>query len=134
MVIDREHKTHQLPGTISSHALVVECFAKGKENIFIHLKLNTTAFSYINKFRGTDSPELNHLTKSLWNLVGRVLSQVRNPKAQLVLVTPHPTLLKMLVQEPLLLPNTCTLLDSFDSQSQQTRDNPNANRVGYLWN
>ena len=46
-----------------------------------------------------------------WNLVGRVLAQVRQQRAQLVLVAPvwksqvwYPTLLAMLVRKPLLLP------------------------------
>ena len=47
--------------------LAVMCFAKGKRNILIHLKMdNTTALTYINKFGGTVSSELNQLTKSLW--------------------------------------------------------------------
>ena len=47
--------------------LAVKCFAKGKQNITIHLKVdNTTAMAYINKFGGTVSPELNQLTKELW--------------------------------------------------------------------
>ena len=197
--------------------LAVMCFAKGKRNILIHLKMdNTTALTYINKFGGTISSELNQLTKSLWtwcldknimlqathlagiqnvtadeesrvmkdrtdwmlcpqiftkinqitgplqvdlfasrlthqlrdyvswrpdpeamaidaftldwtqfrgyanppwNLVGRTLSQVRSQKAQLVLVAPvwksqvwYPTLLEMLVQEPIRLPNVTDLI------------------------
>ena len=192
--------------------LAVKSFARGRENIRIHLRMdNTTALTYINKFGGTVSQELNHLTKDLWlwcldrnislhathlsgvqnvtadeesrvmkdrtdwmlcpqvfnkinqqtgplqvdlfasrlthqlqdyvswrpdpeamatdafsldwtkiqgyanppwNLISRVLAQVRNQKAQLVLVAPvwksqvwYPTLLEMLIQEPLLLPN-----------------------------
>ena len=52
-----------------------------------------------------------------WNLVGRVLAQVRNQKAELVLVAPvwksqvwYPTLLEMLIREPLLLPNIPDLI------------------------
>lgn len=193
-------------------SLAVKCFARGRENIAIHLKMdNTTALTYINKLGGTVSPELNHLAKQLWlwclernitlhathlagvqnntadeesrvmkdrtdwklcpqvfskinqltgplqvdlfasrltnqlrdyvswrpdptaiatdaftldwtqfrgyanppwNLVGRVLAQVREQKAQLVLVAPvwksqvwYPTLLEMLIREPLLIPN-----------------------------
>lgn len=47
--------------------LAVKCFAKDRENISIHLKMdNTTALTYINKFGGSVSQELNHLTKDLW--------------------------------------------------------------------
>ena len=52
-----------------------------------------------------------------WNLVGRVLAQVRDQEAQLVLVAPvwksqvwYPTLLGMTVQEPLLLPSIPDLI------------------------
>ena len=197
--------------------LAVKCFAKGKQNITIHLKVdNTTAMAYINKFGGTVSPELNQLTKELWlwclernislqathlagilnctadeesrvmkdrtdwmlcprvfsricqltgplqvdlfasrltnqlssyaswrpdpeavatdafsldwtqfqgyanppwNLVGRVLSHVRNQRADVVLVAPvwksqawYPMLLEMLVQQPLLLPDKPNLI------------------------
>ena len=47
-----------------------------------------------------------------WNLIGKVLSQVRAQKARLVLVTPlwkaqpwYPALLNMTTQTPILLPN-----------------------------
>ena len=47
--------------------LAVKCFAKGKQDILIHLRMdNTTAVSYINKYGGTVSPTLNQLTKDLW--------------------------------------------------------------------
>lgn len=47
--------------------LAVKSFAKTKTNIRIHLRMdNTTALTYINKFGGTVSPELNRLTKVLW--------------------------------------------------------------------
>ena len=47
--------------------LAVKTFAKDKQNILIHLKMdNTSALSYINKMGGTVSPDLNRCTKSLW--------------------------------------------------------------------
>ena len=52
-----------------------------------------------------------------WNLIGRVLSHVRNQKAQVTLVAPiwrsqiwYPTLLEMAIQIPLHLPNTPSLI------------------------
>ena len=61
------------------------------------------------QFRGYANPP--------WSLVGRVLSQVREQKAQLVLVAPvwksqiwYPTLLGMVIQEPLLLPASPELI------------------------
>ena len=47
--------------------LAIKTFAKTKEYIHIHLKMdNTTALTYINKYGGTVSAELNRLTKELW--------------------------------------------------------------------
>ena len=64
VVGDREIEAYKLSGTASSR---IRSFATGKENICIHLKMdNTTALTYINKFRGTVSQELNQLTKDLW--------------------------------------------------------------------
>ena len=51
---------------LTAALLAVKCFAKNKANILIHLRMdNTTALTYINKFGGTVSQELNHLTKQL---------------------------------------------------------------------
>ena len=48
-------------------SLAIKSFAKEKKNIHIHLKMdNTTTLTYINKYRGTASQELNRLTKELW--------------------------------------------------------------------
>ena len=45
-------------------SLALKCFAKGN---WIHLKMdNVTALTYINKFGGTASQELNRLTKDIW--------------------------------------------------------------------
>jgi hypothetical protein len=47
--------------------LAIKSYFKGKENLHIHLMMdNTTALTYINKYGGTVSPELNRLTKELW--------------------------------------------------------------------
>ena len=61
------------------------------------------------KFQGYANPP--------WNMVGRVLTQVRHQRAKLVLVAPvwrsqtwYPVLLEMLVQKPLLLPNIPDLI------------------------
>jgi hypothetical protein len=61
------------------------------------------------KFRGYANPP--------WNLVGRVLTHARNQKARVTLITPvwrsqvwYPMLLNMLVQEPLLLPASPSLI------------------------
>ena len=46
--------------------LAIKSFVK-KRDLHVHLKMdNTTALTYINKFGGTVSPELNRLTKELW--------------------------------------------------------------------
>ena len=61
------------------------------------------------KFKGYANPP--------WNLVGRVLTHVRNQKLRVILIAPiwrsqawYPILLEMLVQEPLLLPASPTLI------------------------
>lgn len=47
--------------------LATKTFAKERHDIVICLKMdNTSALTYINKFGGTVSPELNRLTKELW--------------------------------------------------------------------
>ena len=59
-------------------SLAIKCFAKQTQNIVIHLKMdNTTALTYINKFGGTVSPELNKLTKELltWCLERNIILQ-----------------------------------------------------------
>ena len=49
-------------------SLAIKSFAMGKKNVHIHLKMdNTTALTYINKYGGTVSPELNQLTKEIWS-------------------------------------------------------------------
>jgi len=52
-----------------------------------------------------------------WNLIGRVLSQVRQQNATLILVTPvwraqpwYPSLLELLIEEPILLPRVQQLI------------------------
>ena len=48
--------------------LAIQTFAKRKENVLIHLKMDSTsALTYINKMGGTVSPDLNRLTKELWS-------------------------------------------------------------------
>ena len=48
--------------------LAIQTFAKRKENVLIHLKVDSTsALTYINKMGGTVSPDLNRLTKELWS-------------------------------------------------------------------
>ena len=43
-------------------SLAIKSFARDKKNLHIHLKMdNTTALTYINKYGGTVSPELNQL-------------------------------------------------------------------------
>ena len=61
------------------------------------------------KFQGYANPP--------WNMVGRVLTQVRHQKARLVLMAPvwksqawYPLLLEMLTRKPLLLPNSPHLI------------------------
>ena len=47
--------------------LAVKCFAKGKTNVTIHLKMDSmSALTYINKLGGMISPQLNRLAKELW--------------------------------------------------------------------
>ena len=46
-----------------AESLAIKSFTRGKKNVHIHLKMdNTTALTYINKYGGTASPELNQLT------------------------------------------------------------------------
>ena len=48
--------------------LAIQTFAKGKGNVLIHLKMDSTsALTYINKMGGTVSSDLNRLTKELWS-------------------------------------------------------------------
>ena len=47
--------------------LAVQCYAKGKSNLTILLKMDSkSALTYINKMGGTVSPELTRLAKELW--------------------------------------------------------------------
>ena len=47
--------------------LAVKCYAKDRHNFHIMLKMdNMSALTYINKKRGTISPELSNLAKQLW--------------------------------------------------------------------
>ena len=48
--------------------LAIQTFAKRKENVLIHSKMDSTsALTYINKMGGTVSPDLNRLNKELWS-------------------------------------------------------------------
>ncbi|XP_065189509.1 uncharacterized protein LOC135820128 [Sycon ciliatum] len=48
--------------------LAVKTFAKSRKNVTILLRMdNTTALTYINKYGGTVSATLNHLTRDLWS-------------------------------------------------------------------
>ena len=48
--------------------LAIQTFAKRKENVLIHLKMDSTsALTYITKMGGTVSPDLDRLTKELWS-------------------------------------------------------------------
>ena len=68
MVPQRSSNAHQLPGASGSKSLAIQTFAKRKENVLIHLKMDSTsALTYINKMGGTVSPDLNRLTKELWS-------------------------------------------------------------------
>ena len=47
--------------------LAVKAFVRTSQNVVVHLRMdNTTALTYINKFGGTVSPDLNRLTKEMW--------------------------------------------------------------------
>ena len=47
--------------------LAVQCFAKGKRNLNINLRMDSmSALTYINKMGGTMSPQLTTLAKGLW--------------------------------------------------------------------
>ena len=47
--------------------LAIKSYARERKNIHIHLMMDSmTALTYINKYGGTVSPELNRLTKELW--------------------------------------------------------------------
>ncbi len=64
MVKDRDADAHQLPGTTGSNVgSQMLCKAQARH---VDPPDNTTALTYINKFGGTVSPELNRLTKELW--------------------------------------------------------------------
>ena len=66
MIKEGEPDAHNLPGTPGSN-FSCEMLLPGEMQILIHLKIdNATAVSYINKYRGTKSLELNKLTKDLW--------------------------------------------------------------------
>ena len=46
--------------------LAIKSYARERKNIHIHLMMDSmTALTYINKYGGTVSPELNRLTKEL---------------------------------------------------------------------
>ena len=47
--------------------LAVQCFAKNKTNVTVHLKMDSmSALTYINKLGGTIPPQLNSLAKEMW--------------------------------------------------------------------
>ena len=66
MVTDRESNAHCLE-LLAAALLATISFAKEKKNIHIHLKMdNRTVLTYINKYGGTASHELNQLAQELW--------------------------------------------------------------------
>ena len=74
-----------------------------------------------------------------WNLIGKVLAQVRSQRAQLVLINPlwsaqlwYPALLNMAIQIPILLPNIYEDSISTNTLVQPAGHLPRSIRVDYL--